>query len=454
VVPSARLGLSILVFGILSAGCGDDEPAPEPEPPPPARACAFGARYGGPGEQEALAIATDPSGNIFIAGRFTGTLDFVGSPLMSASADPELFVAKLDSGGRHLWSKSGGPSATTVAIDTDADGNLLLAGSFTTQLNLGLPLGAVAGTNVFIAKLDPEGMHIWSRRFGDSGEITANAMAVDGGGSLLVTGEFDGVVNFGLGARASQVEHDVFLVKFDPGGTEAWDETYGRVGEQAGTSIAIDGGDNILLTGYFKEAIDLGGGDLTATQTSVFLGKLDAEGGHVWSTAIGPLDREDPHLVAVDASDAVYLSGPFNHGLEFEGGSIVGAGESRVYLAKFDAAGTYAWSGNAAGPLALGLAIDSNDHAAVAVRGIVHEFDPGGAALTDVIFGTPSSMGGTAKVGIPNELAADDEGHVFLAGSVIGDVLCGDETIESAAGTDAFVAKLGGTAPPASMDDD
>jgi hypothetical protein len=435
------------MWALTLAGCGgDDAPAPEPEPPAPARTCAWGQRVGAPGEQEALAVATDASGNVFIAGTFSGSLDFLGSPLMSAGG-AELFVAKLDPGGRHLWSKSCGDADGTVAIDVDAEGNLLLAGSFQTEVNFGIPLGSLAGTNVFIAKLDPEGEHVWSRRFGDNGNSIAEAMAVDGAGNLIITGAFDGVLNFGPGALAAQGERDVFVAKFDPSGAPIWASPFGRTGDQNATSLVVGPSDTLVLSGYFDQAIDFGGGDLEAADTAAFVAKLDGDGGHVWSQPIGPLSRQDPHLVAIDSTGAVFASGPFDHTIDFEGGSISGAGLGRVYLVKLDADGAFVWAKHSSGDATLSLAADGQDHAIIGVRGALHEYDASGNAFPEAVFGDPDSMGGTAMVAIPSSLAVDGDDNLLFAGSVLGSVACGTEMVTSAGGADVFVAKLAPSAP-------
>lgn len=76
-------------------------------------------------------------------------------------------------GGTHLWSRRYGDPSTqqNAALAVDNAGNILVGGSFYGTVDLGLGGGALVsagGADVFLAKLDPNGEHVWSKRFGDA----------------------------------------------------------------------------------------------------------------------------------------------------------------------------------------------------------------------------------------------------------------------------------------------
>ena len=58
-------------------------------------------------------IATDASGNLYITGRFQGTVDFdpgVATFNLTSNGSYDVFIQKMDSSGNFLWAKSfGGP---------------------------------------------------------------------------------------------------------------------------------------------------------------------------------------------------------------------------------------------------------------------------------------------------------------------------------------------------------
>lgn len=79
------------------------------------------------GNEEGNAIAHDANNNVYVVGRFIGTLNFNGSSI-TVTASPNfnnnIFVAKYDANGNLLWAKraGGGDDAQPwgVAVSSDA----------------------------------------------------------------------------------------------------------------------------------------------------------------------------------------------------------------------------------------------------------------------------------------------------------------------------------------------
>jgi hypothetical protein len=72
-----------------------------------------------------------------------------------------------------------------------------------------------------VDRLDGEGNHVWSRRFGDSQDQFAYGVAVGPSGSVGLTGEAGGAVDFGGGDLAGK-SNDVYVAKLDNAGAHLW----------------------------------------------------------------------------------------------------------------------------------------------------------------------------------------------------------------------------------------
>jgi hypothetical protein len=227
-------------------------------------------------------LATDSSDNILLAGGFAGTANFGGGDFVATSSGfpPkfDIFIAKLDSSGNHLWSKSFGDMSDQYASDVtvDSSDNVLVAGSFASTIDLGGgPLSSADAMDIFVTKLDPSGKHIWSKRFGGTGAQKAGRIAVDSSGAILVTGTFDGTVDFGGGPLNSMGTGDVFIVKLDSSGNPLWAKRFGDVQQQDSAGIAFGGSSTAVAAGTFKSQIDFGGGPMnSAGGSDIFLAKL------------------------------------------------------------------------------------------------------------------------------------------------------------------------------------
>ena len=143
--------------------------------------------------------------------------------------DSPLFVAKFDMNGNHLWSQRFGgtdnQSGNSVAVD--GSGNVVLTGAFWESVNFGGGGLVAVDIDVFLVKFDASGNHLWSKDFGDSDNQVGFSVAVDASGNVLITGRFAGTVNFGGGPLTSIGSSNIFVAKFDADGNHVWSRRFG-----------------------------------------------------------------------------------------------------------------------------------------------------------------------------------------------------------------------------------
>ena len=100
-------------------------------------------------------------------------------------------------------------------------------------------------------------------------------------------GYFEGTVDFdpGIGVdwHTSNWIRDIFLSKFDSTGTFLWAKTWGGTIEDEGWDVAVDGLNNVYVTGFFGSTVDFDPGSGEDNHTSngyndVFLSKFLPDG--------------------------------------------------------------------------------------------------------------------------------------------------------------------------------
>ncbi|MCG8557953.1 MAG: SBBP repeat-containing protein, partial [Proteobacteria bacterium] len=322
-------------------------------------------RFGGPGPDANNDLAVDAAGNVVLTGSFEGTVDF-GGGILSSEGTRDIFVAKYDPAGNHLWSKrfgGSGGSASGVAIAADLTGNILLTGKFEKSVNFGGGrLLSGGGGDVFVAKLSAGGNHLWSKAF-VSARASGWGIAADSVGNVLASGFFFGTLDLGGGRlTAAGFGQDVFVAKFGPDGTHLWSKRFGGTGNDGIRRLAIDLADNILLTGLFHHSIDFGGGYLaSAGKNDIFVVKLDPGGAHLWSRRFGSALGDGGWGIAADSAGRVVLSGYFRGAVDFGGGALKSAGDADAFVAQFALDGTHLWSqrfGAAGADNAASIAVD------------------------------------------------------------------------------------------------
>ena len=176
-------------------------------------------------------------------------------PFDCDDADKDLFLARLDASGNHVWSLSGCAGGASGALDVtvDADGNTVMTGRCDGQ--------------VLISKYDSAGSLLWSRNgVGPSGNNTGVGVAVDASRNVFVTGLFNTALDLGGEAFVSD-GWDMFVAKFDLFGSHIWSLGAVGSGQDVGVDVAVSPIGNAVATGYFGaagETLDFGAGPLTA----------------------------------------------------------------------------------------------------------------------------------------------------------------------------------------------
>jgi hypothetical protein len=421
-------------------------------------------RFGDYGGQYARDLAVDASGNVFIVGNFSGTVDFGGDPLTSDGMVWDIYIAKFGPGGNHIWSKKFGDDQFQFvqSIAVDPSGNAIITGAFRGSIDFGggvLTSTTPSYEDAYVAKFGPGGSHIWSKKFGDGNPQAGTAVAADPWGNVFVTGHFQGSISFGGDPLFSDGENDIFVAKFTPGGVHRWSKRYGNPYEQYSSAITADGGGNVFVGGVFVSAVDFGCGTIAySAGRGIYIAKLDSTGLCSWSDGFGTIDDLELEEIAVDASGNSIIAGSFDGSVDFGGGVLTSAGDDDIFVAKFGSGGAHLWSkrfGDTNTQKSYGVAVDASGNAVItgifygaadfgggvladAGNGdvFIAKFGPGGAHLWSKRFGDTQYQ-------FAFGLGVDASGNVLAAGGFNGSIAFGGETLTSTTDNDVFVVKLG-----------
>lgn len=213
----------------------------------------FSTYLGGDFFEEALGLAVDRTGSVYVTGVTDSAEDF---PLHEPYQDAmegfrDAFVTRLvPDGGGFVFSTFLGLGETTAgqAVALDRDGGVLIAGAVS-------PLSdeeEEGSSDAFLARLSPEGEELtYQRQLGGGGDDEAFALAVDRAGNVFVTGAtdspdlaVDGSLQAGYGGNG-----DAFLAQVDPAGNPVTSNYLGGSGFDAGYGIAVDGVGNAVVAG-------------------------------------------------------------------------------------------------------------------------------------------------------------------------------------------------------------
>ncbi len=286
----------------------------------------------------------------------------------------DIFIQKLNPSGQLLWAKRIGSGARDEAngITFDGSGNLYITGTFsdtvdfdpgegTYNLTTGTEVPQI--TNIFVLKLDADGNFIWARPMMGDRFSGGYAITTDTNDNVLVTGLFSGTVDFDPGESTVNLtsfgEDDIFILKLDGSGNFIWVKQMGGVSYGLGNSIATDTNDNVYTTGYFYGTIDFDPGTETANLTSmgssdIFILKLAANGNLAWVKQMGGEGQNQGYSLTLDLDNNLYITGAFNKTCNFDPDTgtinLTSAGSGDIFIQKLDFNGDLLWVKQLGGP--------------------------------------------------------------------------------------------------------
>jgi uncharacterized protein (AIM24 family) len=374
---------------------------------------AWIARLGGASSDYAYGVAVDSGGNVIVAGYFSSTTltaynagGTAFGTVLANSGPQNAFIAKYNSSGSVVWlAKIGGTSYDLAnAVAVDSTDNVIVAGYFLsstlTAYNAG---GSAFGTTLalsgsktdFIAKYNSSGSVAWIARIGGASSDTANAVAVDSGGNVIVAGYFTSTTltayNAGGSAFGTTLTNlgglNTFIAKYNSSGSVVWLAKIGGTLYDYSTGIAVDSGDNVIVSGYFSSttltAYNSGGGAFGTTLTKLggqdaYIAKYDSSGSVAWIARLGGTTADDAATgLAVDSSGNVIVAGyydsatltAYNSGGGAFGTTLTKLGGADAYIAKYTSSGNVVWLARLGGATdnerANAVAVDSTGNAIV-----------------------------------------------------------------------------------------
>lgn len=242
--------------------------------------------YNGPknGVDEITAITVDKSQNIYVTGYSDG----------QRATDYDYATIKYDEDGKRKWvSRYNGP-----ADGADVANAFGFDAKKRTVYVTGYSDGGRDHDNDFATiKYDSSGKQKWAERFDGkvNGDDQANAMVVDSGGKVYVTGKSDA-------GRSN--DYDYMTIKYDDDGDEDWQKSYNGKGDGADVPTAIaNAGDNVYITGYVDD-----GHSADYNYATI---KYNKKGKQKWVERFnGNANGSDrAYAIALDAHQNVYVTG-------------------------------------------------------------------------------------------------------------------------------------------------
>ncbi|MGE3800086.1 MAG: SBBP repeat-containing protein, partial [Candidatus Kapaibacterium sp.] len=286
-------------------------------------------------------VATaDRDGNYYVAGFFTGNMNFGGSTNLSGAGFGDLYIAKYGPDRSLRWARSGNSDGWNggrgIAIDSSS--NVLVAGRIegTTNFN-GKSVTGVGENDVVLVKYSSSGEVQWVKSAGGSGMDWGNGVAVDAQGNSYVVGYFSGTATFGTQQVTSAGNYDIFIASYSPNGDVRWVKSAGGSGQDEGYGVGVDAAGDVYITGIAIGNINFGSTSFSGGTKGGFVAKYGADGTFKWVK--GSAGSNTVESISI-SQGGIFIGGAFSGSLTLGGQTVTSAGAEDVYVARYTPLGS------------------------------------------------------------------------------------------------------------------
>lgn len=323
--------------------------------------------WGSTGVDQAYDVDIDSSGNVYVTGFYSGTVDFLpgdGSEEYTAVGLYDCFLTKFDSDGNHQWARTWGSGYYDGCNALEVVNNMIfVTGQVSDSTDFDPGPGDYtlhpSSYDAFVCRYESNGTFLWAKIWGstayDSGHDISFSTWTE---RIYITGEFRGTCEFdpdtGSDIHTSAGDADAYLTSYNISGVHGEAIPWGGSEYDTAVGVAVDSTGSIYVTGgYYGTAdFDTETGPVqhtSAGEADAYLSIFDSDQVFSQVQVWGGTDNDYCTTVRVDTSDSVYVKGKFHGDVDFDPGpgintlSEVGTDED-VFLSRFNASGLYLWT--------------------------------------------------------------------------------------------------------------
>ena len=221
-----------------------------------------------------------------------------------------------------------------AGITAGSDGNYYVTGIFDNNLMFGTNRVDYNGLppNTFVAKISPDGNWLWAKGTGNgTAQATPSDIVLGSDGNYFVRGGFSSIVQFGSTTLTAVGSTDIFIAKMDPNGN--WlkaKQAGGPIGTMLGAEIVTDPNNNIYASGGFNSGNSAPGYamfdnnrlDSNGAYVDAYVAKLNMDGNWLWAKRAGAVSTsstpENAYSIYVDSRGIPYATGTFFNSCTFD----------------------------------------------------------------------------------------------------------------------------------------
>jgi hypothetical protein len=311
----------------------------------------------------------DANGNAYVVGQIDiGSVNINTDVLNNSNnSGSNGFLAKYDSSGTAQWGVfldcPDGGDATGIAIDNS--GNIYITGTFTDSIEVD-PKGSgnmlrmtsryLYSEDFYVAKYNSNGILQWATFMQTENGSMSRDLALDASGNVYVTGEGYGTLynnnaSDSIANSGNIITPSPFIAKFNTSGNFVSGTIIqtGQTNNGAKTfDIEMGSDGHLVIAGSTQDSLTFNPTgnsftrvpDMTNGAADIFLAKYNTSLTALWARIIGGEDEDEAYAISINDTSGIWLSGRMQNSFSVGSSSLTSNGGSDIIIAHIDSNGT------------------------------------------------------------------------------------------------------------------
>jgi len=350
-------------------------------------------------------------------------------------------------------------SCMGFAVTNDASGNVYYTGDFNNMVDFDPGPGtyymtSTLNSDFYVASLDSSGNFRWAKSFSDGYNARGQAITMDEGNNIIISGTFDEQMDFDPGPGSYMLgtngrSNQGFICSFDSSGNFRWAKEFVPLsisGAAYTASVVTDGVGHVFLGMSVMDTVIVDPMQFndTLVSNSAYSGvvmKLDTSGTIMWVKKFTGTESM-LYGISLDNDLNVLITGKFSGSVDFDPSAgvstLTSVGmQTDIFVCKLDSMGNFIWARGMGGFAPdYGSAVVADHNGNVITTGVymsTADFDPGAGVFNYTASGSydifiskldpngnfiwAKEIGGTTACEITSlAIAVDTLGNIYSAG--------------------------------------
>lgn len=257
-----------------------------------------------------------------------------GTDSRTSAGSVDISLIKINPEGGYEWAKVMGSTShdRLHSVQIASNNDIYIAGKFTGTVDFNPDSlvvdskASIGNYDAYFTKFNADGSYAWTKTWGGTDRDTVNDFVIGADGNFYLAGVFRGTPLFNTDSGTEPITtvglDDAFLTRYNADGSYGWTKTWGGTSNDFSFNIRTSPTNDIYIIGSYQLSVDFDPSGITNSLTAVgsedsYMSKFGSDGSYKLTYTWGGSLMDELNGITFDKNGNYYVGGFFNGTIDF-----------------------------------------------------------------------------------------------------------------------------------------